>query len=118
VTSGAIDGTSSAITVTVSQATLSAAVPLPAAGQAVLCENEPMVVTSVTGLTLGLLRGTLPLATLAAHAGAVNLVTLKYPTPWEMMKEEAIVPWFLNIITGLGAKSATLGATAAGAVTQ
>jgi hypothetical protein len=114
----AIDATSTSITVTLSQATLSAQAALPAAGQTVLLGGEAMSVGTTVGNSCTLLRGTLPGTVPIAHAAGASIFVLRYKSPWEMLATEALRPWMQGVIQQLGARSMTLGGTATGVVTQ
>lgn len=118
VASAAIDGVSTSITVAVSQSTLIAAAPMPPVGSACIMDSEPMTVAAVSGQNITLQRGTLALSVLATHAQGVSIFPLVYASPWQMLFNEAIKPWFQGVVAQLGAKSATLSATATGTVSQ
>lgn len=112
----AIDASTTSVTVAISQASLSAAQPLPVAGQSVLIDGEPMVTASVSGTNVTFTRGTLPMATLQAHAAGASISILKYSDPWQMLVTEAIRPWVQGVISSLGARSMALGASVTGTV--
>lgn len=118
--SAALDATTASVTVVVSQASLSALQPIPAVGQSILCDGEPMTVTGISmqyTLTLG--RGVFPIDQLIAHPnGCSALTTLTYVNPWQMMVAEAIRPWAEGLTNQLGSKSVTFGVMATGAITQ
>ena len=116
-TSGAnLDATTTNVVVTVSQALLPAAQPLPAAGTSVLIGAEPMLITGADGLTLTLQRGVFPENAMVAHAIGEAVTPMLYQSGFQM----CTVPlrsWFLSIAQQLGAQSATLGATVTGSIT-
>jgi hypothetical protein len=114
-TAPAIDAATSPITITVTQPV---AAPIPAVGSVVLIEGEPMGVAAVSGANLTLVRNLLPpLTPLVSHAAGAYIYPLRYTTPFLMLQAEALRPYLLQVITGLGVRSASLGATVTGAVT-
>jgi hypothetical protein len=92
-------------------------IPL-AAGQTVLIDGEPMLIQSVDEATVTVARNVAPLASPAAeHAGGAAIYLLKYPDPWKLIADEALRPWAQQVVTALGAQSATFGARATGSLT-
>lgn len=118
ITSAPLDAVSTSVTVTVNQATLSAAQPMPAVGSTVLIGSEPMPVTAVSGLVLTLSRGTFPpLNVLSTHLTGETIAVLVYSSPWVFLTVP-IRQWAIGLAQGLGAASATFGTTVTGAVSQ
>jgi hypothetical protein len=119
-TTASLDNTTTSVSVTLSQSSLSSAPAMPTVGKSVLCDTgtsqEPMLVASVSGLTLGLTRNTVPGITMYAHASGVTCSILNYSTPWVMMQNEAVRPWINGVIQRLGARSAVLAGNATGTV--
>jgi hypothetical protein len=115
---GAIDGTSSTVTITISQSLLSAQAAMPTVGQTVLIGQEPMSCTAAAGGSYTLQRAVFPLTVLTAHAAGATISILRYASPWDMLSAEALRPWLQGVITQLGTRSATLGATVSGSISQ
>lgn len=94
---------------------------LPEVGDTILIDNEPMAVTSVGtgGSPIGVTRTQMtPLAGApAAHSEGAAVYLLTYPTWPEMVADQALRPYAQQIVTGLGANSATFGASATGSLT-
>jgi hypothetical protein len=89
-----------------------------AAGQTVLIDGEAMLIESVEGSTVSVTRNVAPLALPAAeHAGGADILLLRYPDPWKLIADEALRPWAQQVVTALGAQSATFGAMATGSLT-
>lgn len=89
-----------------------------AEGQTVLIDGEAMLIEAVEGSTVSVTRNVAPLAPPAAeHAGGAAILLLKYPDPWKMISDEALRPWAQQVVTALGAQSATFGALATGSLT-
>jgi hypothetical protein len=116
ITSAPLDGVATSVTVTVNQATLSAAQPMPAVGATVLLGSEPMPVTAVSGLVLTLTRGAFPpLNVLTAHPAGETISVLAYTSPWTFLTVP-IRQWAIGLAQGLGAASAAFGTTVTGTV--
>jgi hypothetical protein len=95
--------------------------PTPEVGDTLLIDEEPMAITSVGtgGSPIGVTRAQMtPLAGApAAHAEGAAVYLLTYPTWATMVVDQAIRPYAQQVVIGLGAESATFGATATGSLT-
>jgi hypothetical protein len=97
--------------------------PTPEVGDTLLIDEEPMAITSVgtsAGCSpIGVTRAQMtPLAGApAAHAQGAPVYLLSYPTWAMMVVDQAIRPYAQQVVIGLGANSATFGATATGSLT-
>lgn len=111
-----IDDTATVLTLTAAAAGGLGFVGL-APGQTILIDGEGMGVIAVDGATVTVTRNVIPLASAAApHDAGAAVYLLRYPDPWTMIADEALRPWAQQIVTGLGAKSATFGARVSGAL--
>lgn len=106
--------------------TLSAPAPSISAGTALLIDHEPMTVTAISGATLTVTRGQtqttpsgttqFPLAAASAHSSGVQVFILRYPSPWDMVTKEAMLPWTQQVAQQLGTRSATFSSSTNGSV--
>lgn len=120
-TTAPFDATTTSVTLQVDQTKLSVAAPTITVGSAVVLDSEPMIVAAVSvaagvGIQVTLTRGISPLFPLAAHVAGAPLSALTYVSPWAMLKSEALAPWIMSIISGLGSQSATLASSVTGTV--
>jgi hypothetical protein len=121
----AIDATTTPLTFSVDQSKNSSQQALPAVGQSVLVDSEPMAVTAVTPASGGnpamitVTRGTLlaPMpAPMASHAAGSALTVLSYYTFYEYFHDDCVRPWSQQKVSSLGAKSKTFGGTVGGSI--
>jgi hypothetical protein len=117
---GALDASTASVSIAVSQVTLSQAAPLFKVGDAARIGMEPCTVTAVSGeagsQTITCTRNEYPLSPMAVHEAGTSIYLLRYPTPWDMLVIESLQPYAIQITQGLGARSATFGATITGAL--
>jgi hypothetical protein len=81
----------------------------------ILIDGEAMIVTAVSSDGVTVARNVAPLAPpAAAHALGAAVYLLKYRDPWVMIADEALRPWAQQVVSALGANSATFGARISG----
>jgi hypothetical protein len=112
----AMDATPGPVTVTISQATLTASSPMPRVGQTLLFAGEVAPIVAVSGLSITIARGAVTNSGIAAHSAGAAVYVLRHASPWEMVATEALRPWMQSVIQQLGARSVTLGGIASGSV--
>ena len=122
---GQIGVLASAVAATDTTITLAAEPSGLSVGQTVLCDSEPMSVTATNGAVLTVSRVAtafpfmmgLPVPPTTTHAQGLPVQTLQWSDPWTVIAQEALRPWAQQIVTNLGAKSATFGSVASGSLT-
>jgi hypothetical protein len=114
---GALDASTTTVTITLDQSGLSSAQPMPKVGQSIilLATREPMLVTGVDGLTLTLKRGESPQSPLVAHSAGESIAILRYASGWAIV-EEVLRAKMQEIAISLGVRSRTFGATVTGTI--
>lgn len=88
-------------------------------GSAILIEQEPMLVTAVSGampILLTVTRGSAVsvLATPVSHPSGTSVYLLKYSNLYKMIGCEAFLPYERQVSTNLGERSAVFGYTVTG----
>jgi hypothetical protein len=94
--------------------------------------SEPMLIQSVTpieggtsaqiAVTRGVNQTTpdgtteFPMITPGAHLTGASVALLRYPTPWEMLKTESLLPWANGKVQARGLLSANLQSSVNGSV--
>jgi hypothetical protein len=89
-------------------------------GQTIVVDSEPMTVTAVDNGAITVVRSVGPMGAGTpppSHAQDTPVYLLRYPDPWVLIADEALRPWAQQVVTGLGAASATFGARATGSLT-
>jgi hypothetical protein len=105
--------------------TLASAPPPIPLNSSIEIDQEPMLVTAISGGTLTVERGAaaypflaaLNLSQPAAHAQGAAIYQLLFTRPWDMLASQALRPWVQQQIIALGNKSVTFGVSATGSIT-
>jgi hypothetical protein len=86
-------------------------------GSTIVIDSEPMSVTAVDNAQITVTRNVGPMGAgqpAPSHETGTAAYLLRYRDPWVMIADEALRPWAQQIVSSLGAHSATFGARTTG----
>lgn len=94
------------------------------AGQGLVIDDEPFVVSSIAGDVITVLRvattlpwlSQLPQPPTLTHAAGAAVYLLQWPEPWNQIADEALRPWAQQKVLSLGPRSTTFGTSITGNV--